>query len=162
MNTPRRCDLSKGIVAADAAGIVTFHLAAPDPDLLYKLALPFAYVVPAGTPPRDVGTHPLPAMGPYAIKTYKPKRMLELVRNKYFHEWSKAAQPAGYPDEIVLKSGGTADESVAAVERGRADAFSGFQSGPPSAGRLTEIKTRYASRGHTNPQTATNGLFPKP
>ena len=29
---------------------------------------------------------------------------LELVRNRYFHEWSRAAQPDGYPDRIVLRA----------------------------------------------------------
>ena len=50
--SPKRCDLSRGIVADDAAKTVTFHLVAPDPEFLDKLALAFAYVVPAGTPPR--------------------------------------------------------------------------------------------------------------
>ncbi len=47
---PRRCDLSDGIVANDAARTVTFHLVAADPNFLYKLALPNAFVLPAGTP----------------------------------------------------------------------------------------------------------------
>ena len=38
----KRCDLSKGIVADPASNTVTFHLTEPDPDLLYKLALPTA------------------------------------------------------------------------------------------------------------------------
>jgi YVTN family beta-propeller protein len=156
---PKRCDLSKGIVADDSANTVTFHLGAADPELPYKLALPFAYAVPAGTPARDVGTRPLPATGPYIIASYQPKQLLRLVRNRYFHEWSKAAQPTGYPNEIVLKIGGTADAALAAVERGRADLFSGFQSGPPSAGRLSEVKTRFASQVYTNPLAATAGFF---
>lgn len=157
--SPKRCDLSHGIVADDAAKTVTFHLSAPDPEFLYKLALPFAYVVPTGIPPRDVGTHPLPATGPYAIRSYKPKHILELVRNRFFHEWSKAAQPEGYPDAIVLRIGGTADEAMASVEQGKADSFSTWQSGPPSAARLAAAKTRYASQIHSNPQAATVGFF---
>ena len=39
----------------------------PDPDFLQKLAIPFAYVVPKGTPNKDTGTKPLPATGPYMI-----------------------------------------------------------------------------------------------
>src|SRR5205823_5040074 len=42
-----KCDLSKGVVADDANSMLTIHLTAPDPELLDKLALPFAYVVPA-------------------------------------------------------------------------------------------------------------------
>ncbi len=44
---PGRCNLAGGIVADDAAGTVTFHLTAPDPGFLYKLAFSWAYPVPA-------------------------------------------------------------------------------------------------------------------
>src|SRR5205823_8960873 len=55
-----RCDLSRGVVADDAAGTVTFHLTAPDPNLPTLLALPFSYPVPAsvGRPQAD---RPVPA-----------------------------------------------------------------------------------------------------
>ena len=33
---PKRCDLSRGIVADDVAHTVTFHLIRPDPDFLYS------------------------------------------------------------------------------------------------------------------------------
>ena len=46
IKTPRRCDLSHGI--ATGTNTVTFHLTEPDPDFLYKLALPAAFAVPAG------------------------------------------------------------------------------------------------------------------
>ena len=56
------CDLSDGIeVSGDA---VTFHLTVPDGDLMSKLAMPFAFAVPADTPIEDVGLHPVPATGP--------------------------------------------------------------------------------------------------
>ncbi len=157
---PKRCDLTQGIVAHDAARTVTFHLSAPDPEFLYKLALPFACVLPAGTPPREVGTHPLPATGPYMIAGYRPNHSLRLVRNPRFHEWSQAAQPDGYPDEILVEIGGTPDEAVNDVIRGKADAFSTAQSEtPPSEARLAALHTRYASQVHTNPQPATIALF---
>ena len=37
---PQHCDLAQGIVANDQANTVTFHLTAPDPEFLDKLALP--------------------------------------------------------------------------------------------------------------------------
>ena len=46
------CDLSKGIEVGEDS--VTFHLAVPDGDLLFKLGLPFAFAVPADTPIEDV------------------------------------------------------------------------------------------------------------
>ena len=43
-----------GILVDDATGTVTFQLRVPDPDFLYKLALPFAFAVPPATPDRTV------------------------------------------------------------------------------------------------------------
>ena len=63
---PSRCELSRGIVT-DEAGTVAFHLSAPDPEFLFKLTLPFAFVLPSGTPPREAVMRPLPATGPYQV-----------------------------------------------------------------------------------------------
>jgi YVTN family beta-propeller protein len=149
---PLRCDLSKGVVADARANTVTFHLVAPDPEFPVKLALPFAAAVPVGTPKRDMI---VPATGPYLIANYAPKRQLELQRNPRFHEWSKAAQPDGYPDEILWKFIISDDRKVTAVERGEADWLADIV----PADRLREIQTQYASQLHTSPQYATNYLF---
>ena len=47
-----RCDLSRGIDTDAHARTITVHLTAPDPDFLHKLTMPFAYLVPSGTPAR--------------------------------------------------------------------------------------------------------------
>ena len=101
---PAKCDLSRGIVTNDAARTVTFHLRTPDPDFLYKLALPAAFALPPGTPNRLARTHPLPATGPYMVGSNTAGRVFLLVRNPRFKEWSKAAQPDGYPDRIGLRA----------------------------------------------------------
>jgi peptide/nickel transport system substrate-binding protein len=94
------------------------------------------------------------------IEGYRPGHVLTLVRNRYFHEWSKAAQPDGYPDKIVVEIGGTPDEAVDDVISGKADVFSTSMSEtPPSERALAAIKLRYASQVHTNPQPATIALF---
>jgi peptide/nickel transport system substrate-binding protein len=95
----RGCDLSRGIAIDPRARTVTFRLAKPDPSFLYELAEPPAYVVPARTPVR-MAQKPLPATGPYVIASFGPGPHIRLVRNRYFHEWSRAAQPQGYPDVI--------------------------------------------------------------
>jgi peptide/nickel transport system substrate-binding protein len=116
--------------------------------------------VPEDTPSRETGTHPLASTGPYVIASYRPKRELRLVRNKFFHEWSKAAQPDGYPDEIRFEIGGKPDAAVNEVIRGNVDVFSTSQSEtPPSKDLLASLMTRYASQLHTNPQPATIALF---
>lgn len=91
------CDLSDSIVVDDEA--VTFHLARPDPDLPFKLALQFATPVPAAIPFEDQGLNPVPATGPYMIEEASADR-IELVRNPEFREWSGAAQPDGFVDAI--------------------------------------------------------------
>jgi peptide/nickel transport system substrate-binding protein len=158
---PAQCDLSQGIVANDSARLVSFRLTEPDPEFLYKLALPFAYVLPAQTPARKAGPqNPLPATGPYVIADYRTNRVLRLRRNPRFRQWAQAAQPTGYPDEIVFEIGGTPDDAVRAVIRGEADLFTSSQSqNVPSQDELAEIKTRYASQVRTNPQASTIGLF---
>jgi YVTN family beta-propeller protein len=99
---PPSCDLS-GSIVADAEA-VTFHLARPDPDLLFKLAMPWAFPVPVTTPVEDQGLDPVPATGPYMIAEAGPDE-IDLVRNPEFHEWSGAAQPDGFVDAISWRFG---------------------------------------------------------
>jgi peptide/nickel transport system substrate-binding protein len=146
--TPKTCDLSKGIVADDAAGTVTFHLVSPDPDFLQKLALPFGYAVPSNTPDKEVGpSNPLPATGPYMIDHYTPNQEILLVRNPKFHEWSKDAQPQGYPDKIDIRLSLTSEAEVTMVEHGQAD----WMYDQPPSDRLNEIATQYTNQVHLNP-----------
>ena len=79
-----------------------FTSSLPNPEFLDRLTLTDAVAVPAGTPLHDVGLHPLPATGPYEWTSLTQKEVT-LVRNPYFHEWSHAAQPDGYPDRIVYR-----------------------------------------------------------
>src|SRR5262249_20543055 len=51
------CDLSQGVVANDSASTLTIHLTAADPEFMDKLALPFAYVVPASTSKKLTGNN---------------------------------------------------------------------------------------------------------
>jgi peptide/nickel transport system substrate-binding protein len=122
------CDLSRGIVADDDAGTVTFHLTEPDPEFLYALSLPFAFAVPAETPDRLPGTSPIPATGPYVIERsekHKKKRVIVrvwLARNPEFIE--RPGRPDGFPDRIVWRLGTTprqGDRQVDEVLEGSAD-----------------------------------------
>ncbi len=103
VRTPGRCDLARGIVTNDNADTVTFHLTAPGPEFLYKLAFPIADAVPAGTPDHEVGPAQLPATGPYMTQSFVPLHRWVLVRNPRFREWSGQAQPGGYPSRIILR-----------------------------------------------------------
>jgi peptide/nickel transport system substrate-binding protein len=94
---PETCDLSASIEIEP--GVVTIHLSRADPDFVYKLALPFAFVVPEGTPMEDQLFEPVPATGPYMVDRAGAEQWI-LVRNPLFEPWSEAAQPDGFVDRI--------------------------------------------------------------
>jgi len=149
VKTPSTCDLSKGVVADDAAGTVTFHLTKGDPEFFDKLAVPFAFILPTGTPNKEVQIPP-PGTGPYKWVEYNTNKQMKLVRNTNFKEWSKDAQPKGNPDVIVQKFGLSAEAEVTQVENGQAD----WVFDTPPSDRLNEISTKYGDQVHVNPLTA--------
>jgi YVTN family beta-propeller protein len=154
MAHPRHCDLSVGVVTDDAANTVTFHLIAPNPEFLQRLTLLDAVAVPADAPLHDVGLHPLPTTGPYKWVVYS-RFAGALVRNPYFHEWSHAARPDGYPDQIVWQHIESDEAGLTAVERGTADY--NFDGIPQD--RMNEVQTRFASQRYIRPSSGTNALF---
>ena len=117
---PLACDLSRGIVTDDRTGTIALHLTQPDPDLLFKLTLPAARPVPPGTPRTQLAT-PIASTGPYRVARFVSGRSLVLVRNERFVEWSRAAQPDGYPDRIDIRMNDDPNHRVQAVLRGDAD-----------------------------------------
>jgi peptide/nickel transport system substrate-binding protein len=146
---PTTCDLSKGIVIDDAANTVTFHLVKGNPEFLDQLAVPFAFILPKSTPVKELDIPPA-GTGPYKWAEYNPNSQIKLVRNPFFKEWSKDAQPDGKPDVIIQKFGLTTEAEVTAVENGDAD----WMFDPPPADRLGEISEKYADQVHINPLTA--------
>jgi peptide/nickel transport system substrate-binding protein len=134
------CDLSKGISVNVQANTVTFHLSAPDPDFLSKLAFFFTAPVPADISAEDIGTHPIPSTGPYMIDHYLPGGEVEFIRNPYFDQWSAAAQPDGLPDRIVWTFGMGAEEATRAVQTQTAD----WTADPPAG--LDQLSARFPDR----------------
>ena len=167
------CDLGSGIVTDRGARTVTFHLTAPDPDFLAKLALPDAFAVPAGTPARDVGTHPIPATGPYRIAFFgKKTKTIRLVRNRFFREWSADAQPPGYPDSISFSWRLASDNQrtaraaqrnrearLRAVEQGAADIAVGGMFQPLPKNVIDRLSVLYPGQLHLNTTLATAFYF---
>ena len=109
-----KCDLSRGIESDERTRTTTVHLIARDPDFLHKLTLPFASVVPAGTPARRTREFAAPGTGPYRIAAWGA-RGGELIRNAHFRP--TAARPAGFVDRIEIKRStpGRLNAHVAAV-----------------------------------------------
>src|SRR5919197_3426229 len=147
VKTPKTCNLSQGIVVN--GNTVTFHLTKADPEFFDKLAVPFAFILPASTPTKNVNIPP-PGTGPYKWVQYSPQKQMKVVRNPYFKEWSKDAQPDGNPDTIVQKFGLSVEAEVTQVENNQAD----WIFDQPPSDRLGEISTKYADRAQVNPLTA--------
>jgi YVTN family beta-propeller protein len=148
---PGRCRLSAGVVTDDRVGTVLLHLARPDPDLLFKLALPPGRPVPPGTPRDRLTTGPVPGTGPYRVALFEPGRRLLLVRNQRFHEWSRAAQPDGYPDRIDVRMADDPDQRANAVLHHSADVALEV-----AGADIAPLRLRFAPqfRQHTQPDTA--------
>jgi peptide/nickel transport system substrate-binding protein len=159
---PKTCDLSRGMVADDATNALTLHLARRDPDLLDQLTLPNAYPVPPGTPVH-LRTGSVPGTGAYEVSSYTPAAprhgrahgLLVLTRNPYFHQWSAAAQPAGFPDRIVVKTNYSPAQQVTAVQQGRTDIA--WDDPPP--GGITSLEQNFPAMLHTNTKPETTWLW---
>ena len=107
--------------------------------------------VPPGTPRTHLATRPVPSTGPYQVAQFIPGRRLLLVRNTRFREWSRAAQPDGYPDRIDIRMDDNPSHRVQAVLRGQADLALEIASA-----NLAPLRTRFASqlRLDTQPDTS--------
>jgi peptide/nickel transport system substrate-binding protein len=146
---PKTCSLAKGITTS--GNKITFHLTHGDPEFLDKLAVPFAFILPASTPAKNLNIPPA-GTGPYMWTEYSPNKELKLVRNPHFKVWSNDAQPAGNPDVILQKFGLSVESEVTAVENNQADWIASSDQIP--ADRLNELSTKFAKQVYVSPLTA--------
>jgi YVTN family beta-propeller protein len=148
IRNPRQCNLARGIVTNDPERSVTFHLTTPDPSFLFKLT-EFAYAapVPSGTPNHESGSSTVPGTGPYRITSVTATE-IRFDRNRFFREWSHAAQPTGNPNAIVWQTVRTTQDAVTAIEQGRADWLWGEV--PPSVYDRLDLQS--PAQLHSNPQ----------
>jgi peptide/nickel transport system substrate-binding protein len=134
-----------GIVANDATGTLTFHLTTPDGTFPDYLSIPFAFVVPKGTPDKDVSTIDKwrIATGPYMISKYVPKQSVTIVRNPNFKQWTPNT-PGGHLDGIDIKIGVTPDAAVNMTVDNELDWY--FE--PIAADRYTQLKAQFPDQVH--------------
>jgi len=157
--TAANCEIS-GITVDTPANTVTVQLVQPNPGFLGQIAT-WCPAVPADTPLAEQTSVPVPATGPYLVASYSPGKSIALRRNPYFHQWSEAAQPAGYPDGIdyEIAPGGSsipaaeARTDVANVEAGRDNWADGR-----FAATASELSARFGDRLHLSSQVSTNGV----
>jgi ABC-type oligopeptide transport system substrate-binding subunit len=90
------------------------------PDMLARLAMPFACAIKTNMPnnPDGVGA-PVVGSGPYYIQSWEPRRSIELRRNRFY----RGPRPHNV-DRVVYRIGGSPSASFDAIERGDADWYS--------------------------------------
>ena len=95
------------------------------------MATPFAFVVPTGTPSKDISTLPQwrIATGPYRISSYTPKQQLVMTRNPNFHQWTPDS-PDGHLNAITVTIGITPEQAVNETADGQLDWY--FESVRPT------------------------------
>lgn len=141
------CNLTRAVIADDRAGTLTLRLSQPDPEILLAMGLPYFAPKPPGGGIR-------PGTGPYRIVRYVPGVLIDFERNPFFHEWAPAAQPAGYPNRILVYSNGTAAADIDDVLTGRAD----YTFDQPTPGQLRTILLQYPGLLHTEPLPDTDWI----
>jgi len=134
----------RGIVVDDATRTILIHLVAPQGDFANVLASEFAAPVPANAPAADTSLHPLPATGPYQIRSYRPKTGIVEERNPYFQAWRFHGNvPAGNPDRVTWDIVPSAAVALRRVLNGQDD-WMGYYQIP--SGRLPAIEKKHKSR----------------
>ncbi len=108
-----------GVVARDGAGAVEFRLTRSDPTFLRVLALPFAFVLPRGTPTGDQGAAGVASAGPYRVASYARGAEIDLERNRGYV--AGAVGPAEGPESIRVELGVPSDEAVRRAAAGQVD-----------------------------------------
>jgi peptide/nickel transport system substrate-binding protein len=131
-----------GIEADDKSGKIVIHLTEPRGTFTNELALPFAALLPAGTPAEDLTAKPAPATGPYVIADAKPGRGWDYKRNPVWASDNAKLLPeipSGHVDRIEVSVVRNHATQVNDVESGRSD----WMGNPPPADRYAEVKSKY-------------------
>ena len=142
--SPQKGRRIRGIDVDNATGSIVIHLKQPQADFSNVLASEFAAPVPADSPAADTSLNPLPATGPYEIKSYSPKSGIVEERNPKFQAWRfQKAVPAGNPDRVTWDIVPSASVALHRVLTGKDDWMSYYQ---VPGDRLQAIEQKYASR----------------
>ena len=163
MRRGARCDLSRGIETNVLARTITIHLSRPDGDLLHKLTMHFASVVPADSPDRPTRGLTPPGTGPYRPVAWDARRGGTFVRNRYFRSDPARSRGEGFADRIEVRvhSKRTIEREIGAVQRGDADlAVLADPFGPlVSEGRLRALVARSPGQVRSAPAPTTDWAF---
>jgi peptide/nickel transport system substrate-binding protein len=145
-----------GIAVNDATGAITITLVKPRGPFVYELGIPFAGVVPKGTPTSNQTSNPPPGAGRYTIKNVVPNRSYVLVKNPHFSSGlAGTAVDVAKINRINVRIVSSPATQVTDLEQNRAD----FLVDNPSGDRVGEVRSKYRSRYREFPTTSTFYFF---
>jgi ABC-type transport system substrate-binding protein len=128
------------------------RLSKPNPDIVFRLAMPFFCPVPVDLPHDPNAVDVIPGSGPYYVAVHEPNQQIELRRNPFY----RGTRPR-HAARILFTIGGDPESNFRDVENGQIDLAS---SAPPDA-ELPALVRRYdlnRSRLFTVPSLATRFL----
>jgi peptide/nickel transport system substrate-binding protein len=144
-----------GISVNDASGAISIRLVAARGSFTYELAVPFAGIVPAGTPRRNQTQTPPPGAGRYVIRAVRPNRSYRLVRNpKFSRPLEGTAVDAGRARGFTVRVVPSLANATTQVSRNQAD----FMIDGPPPDRIGEVRRRFPDR-YRQFATASNFYF---
>lgn len=145
----------EGIKVDDASGTISIELGDPRGTFLYELAIPFAGVVPKGTPSSNQTKNPPPGAGRYMFEDVRVGRSYALVKNPNFSDSLKGTPADSGKADRIEASVNTASNAVTKVARGQVD----FMVDNPPGDRIGEVKSRYPDRFHLFPTNSSYYFF---
>lgn len=131
-----------GIVSDNRSGKIVIHLVEPSSSFTSLLALPFAALVPRGTPMHDLSLDPPPATGPYAIVSSEPGVGWAYARNPAWSSDNGPAMPdypSGSVERIEVSVVRSGDAEVRRVIDGKAD----WMQNPPPAYLVPDLRESF-------------------
>jgi peptide/nickel transport system substrate-binding protein len=145
-----------GIDVNDATGKIDIHLIQPRGPFTYELAIPFAGVVPKGTPAKNQTKNPPPGAGRYMLSNVKVNQSFTMSKNPNFSPVLKgSAIDTGKIDTFNVRVIRSAANAVTAIQQNKVD----YMYDNPPADRTAELKAKYSDRFNQYPTTSTFYFF---
>jgi peptide/nickel transport system substrate-binding protein len=144
--------------ATEARGVLVkgnklvIRLVKPNPDIVFRLAMPFFCPIPVDLPHDPHAVDAVPGSGPYYVAEHRPNETIELRRNPFYR-----GKRAHHPATILFTIGGDPHTHFRDVYEGRTD----LTDAEPPESELGPLEQRYGlnrSRLFTVPYLATRFL----
>jgi peptide/nickel transport system substrate-binding protein len=113
---------------------LALRLSRPNPDILFRLAMPLFCPVPVDLPHDSTAVDAIPSSGPYYVAVHDPNQEIELRRNPYYRGTRRR-----HAGQILFTIGGDPESNFDEIQNGAAD----LASTPPPDSKLPRLVQKY-------------------